>query len=471
MNAGRPVTLALGLLAAAGTSHAEPPGAADTLDALFRGAEPGAIVHVPPGVYHGHLIVDRPVTLDGGGAVTIDGDGEGTVVTLASADVTFRGFTVRGSGSTVGDEPAGIRVTAGPVVVEANRVEDTLFGIDLRESWGSVVRDNVVIGKDLSLGRRGDGIRLWWSHDCLVTGNEVSGVRDMVFWYSERLSITGNRVTDSRYGLHFMYSHDTTLADNTLIANSVGIYLMYSNHIVLHRNRLRSNRGASGYGIGLKDCDDITVDENVILANRVGVYVDNSPSSIGSAGLIRANLVAFNEIGVLATPNTHDNVVTGNGFVENEEQVAVHGRGSLEANRFSDGGTGNFWSDYAGFDGNGDGRGDLPYEPRSLFESLLAREPNLRFFLHSPAEQAIEFTARAFPEIRPEPNFVDAHPLVTPVEVRVAMADDRAGGLPMAAFAAGLVAIAAGASRWLGRERSLTPCGGDASTVSRRLRS
>jgi nitrous oxidase accessory protein len=438
----------------------------DLHDRIDRVAEGGTIL-VPPGVYDGHLVVTKSVVLEGRGEVTIDGGGEGTVVELAVPGITFRGFTVRSSGETVNGEPSAIRALAGPVIIENNRIEDALFGIDLRESPDSEVRGNTVIGKVLELGRRGDGIRLWWSNGCVVEDNVVRGARDMVFWYSEGLSIARNHVTGSRYGLHFMYSHDTSLSDNTLIGNSVGVYLMYSNRITLTGNEMRSNRGASGYGIGLKDCDEILVENNALLANRVGLYIDNSPSSVDSEGLVVGNMLAFNEIGLLATPNTHDNVLTGNGFIENEEQVSVHGRGSLHANHFSREGTGNFWSDYAGFDRDGDGRGDLPYEPRSLFASLLEREPNLRFFLHSPAQQAIELTARAFPELRPEPKLVDESPLTRPPEVEVAMAGAHAGGLPMALLAVGLLAAVGCTTWWLGREQVTTS--GDRADVSGRL--
>ena len=215
---------------------------ADLVERIERAPEGGTIL-VPPGVYDGHLIVTKSVTLEGRGQVTIDGGGEGTVVELGAPGITFRGFTVRASGEKVNGEPAAIRALRGSIVIEDNVVEDALFGIDLRESPDSVVRGNTVVGKDLELGRRGDGIRLWWSNDCVVERNVVRGARDMVFWYSEGLSIAHNQVSGSRYGLHFMYSHDTTLSDNTLIGNSVGVYLMYSNGIRLVGNEMRSNRG------------------------------------------------------------------------------------------------------------------------------------------------------------------------------------------------------------------------------------
>ncbi len=422
---------------------------------MLEAAEPGAVVVVPPGEYEGHLIITKAVTLDGRGEVVLSGGGTGTVVEILAPNVTIRNLTLRGSGDHVTGEPAAIRVMTGPVVIEHNTIDDTLFGIDLRESPGSIVRHNTIRGKDLKSGRRGDGIRLWWSHDCIIEDNIIYRSRDMVFWYSENLRISRNHVADSRYGLHFMYSHDTTLKENTLEGNSVGVYLMYSNRITLSNNSMQNNRGASGYGIGLKDCDDIVVMNNALLANRVGVYVDNSPSSVGSTGLIESNMIAFNEIGLLATPNTHDIMFIGNSLIENEEPAATHGRGQLTRNFFSRDGKGNFWSDYAGFDKDGDGIGDLAYEPRSLFGAMLAREPNLRLFVYSPAQQAVEFTARALPELRPTPTLVDPAPLAQPPEILMTSVQPVTSPAAMAAAGFGLFAIAGAAAFVLGRQPTL----------------
>ncbi len=415
------------------------PYTTDEITQLILRAQEHDVIIVPPGVYVGNLVVDKPVVLDGQGQATIDGGGEGVVVQLSAAGITLRGFTIRNSGSGVDHEPAGILINDGPVIIENNQIVDTLYGIDMRQSPGSIIRNNTIHGKDLELGRRGDGIRLWWSHGCTVESNTIDRHRDMVFWYSEDLTIANNRVSNSRYGLHFMYSHNTELRNNTLTSNSVGIYLMYSNSIRIVHNSIVGNRGSSGYAIGLKDCDDITIKRNDLLANRVGIYLDNSPSSVDSYGVVTANMIAFNEIGLLATPITHDNVFSNNAFVENEEQVTVHGSGQLMKNEFSADGIGNFWSNYSGFDKDNDGIGDFSHEPRSLFRSLLARHPNLRIFLHSPAQQAVELTARAFPELSPAPMFIDASPLTRPPEFEVLSVQEQASRLPMVFIAAGLI--------------------------------
>lgn len=438
----KPVTVIVAFAMLAAQSSAV--GARTTVEiaSMVASAAQGERVLVPPGLYTGTLVVDRPIVLDGGGRVVIDGLGADAVVVLNAEGVTFRGFTVRNTASGIDREPAAIRAETGPVIIEDNTVEDALFGIDLRTAPGSIVRRNRVSGKALGPERRGDGIRLWWSADSVVEDNEVSDSRDVVFWYSEGVTVARNRVRGSRYGLHFMYSHDTTLRDNTLTGNSVGVYLMYSKGITLEGNTIVNNRGASGYGVGLKDCDDIILQRNSLLANRVGLYIDNSPSSIDSTGVIRENLIAYNQAGVVATPNTHDNVFTGNAFLDNEEQVAVHGRGSLTLNRFSQNGAGNFWSDYAGFDADNDGVGDLPYEPRSLFESLLAREPNLRILQHSPAQQTVEFTARMLPEVRPEPKLVDDSPRARMPELGLGVPVEESARWPIFALGASMLLAA-----------------------------
>jgi nitrous oxidase accessory protein len=58
--------------------------------------------------------------------------------------------------------------------------------------------------------------------------------------------------------------------------------------------------------------------------------------------------------------------------------------------------------------------GDLPYRETSLFENLMEREPKLRLFLHSPAQQAIDMAARAFPIIEPQYRVCDDAPLMQP---------------------------------------------------------
>ena len=384
------------------------------LKAALAAAQPGDTIVVPAGRYAGPLVIDTPVTLVGQDYPVIDAGGSGSVITVNAPDVTIRGFEIRGSGASLDREDAGVTGLAPRLTVEDNRLEDVLFGVYLKDAPGSVVRGNRVIGKPLEMGVRGDGLRLWYSAGSLVENNHVSDSRDMIVWYSPDSIIRGNTVERSRYGLHFMVNENVLIEENVLRDNSVGIYLMYGDGYTVRRNLLFDNRGQSGYGLGLKDVDNAVVDGNYFVANRVGVYNDHSPLSPNATTRTENNLFAYNDIALWMLPLVEDNVTAGNVFQENGEQIALAGEGVLRNNQWSEVGRGNYWSDYAGYDADNNGVGDVPYQAQSLFEDLLAKHPELRLFQLSPATDAIDLAARAFPLFQPRPKMTDEHPLMAP---------------------------------------------------------
>ncbi len=115
----------------------------------------GDTIHVPAGRYPAPIIVDRPLTLIADGDVIVDGGGQGDVLHIDSADVTLRGFTLRGSGDSLDKENAGLFIRGERARVEGNHLEDVLLGIVLHSAHESVVTNNSITGKALGLGRRG----------------------------------------------------------------------------------------------------------------------------------------------------------------------------------------------------------------------------------------------------------------------------------------------------------------------------
>ncbi len=413
------------------------------LNRLVADALPGATVKVGPGVYREHLRITKPITLIGVGNAVIDGGGQGDIVEIAAPDVTIRGFTIRNTGIDLDKENVGLRALAPRAIIENNTLENILFGIDLREAPDSVVRHNRIGGKSLDIARRGDGLRLWRSDNTLVEGNTIHDGRDAILWYSTGVTVRGNHAHDCRYGFHLMFSDDVTLADNLLERNSVGIYLMYSSGVTLAENAIINNRGPSGYGIGLKETDQFRVTGNLVIGNRAGVYIDGSPFTQRQPGIFQRNTIAYNDIGMTFLPSARGNEITGNNFIDNIDQISVAGRGDLSANRFWVGDNGNFWSDYVGYDENQDGVGDFVHESQTLFENMMDKEPQLRLFLFSPAQQAIEFVGRAVPAVRPEAKFTDEVPLMRPIAIRH-VSTSAPSRLPLATAGLLLVAIGGG---------------------------
>ena len=369
-------------------------------------ATAGDTIVVKGGVHHERFVIDKSVTLRGEDGAAIDGGGVGSVITIRAPAVVVRGLTIRNTGDRLSEGDAGIMIKkATGIIVEENRFEDALFGVQVRNAPDSIVRNNIFHGKDLDVGRRGDLIRVWYSSGAVVEDNRVFDGRDVVIWYSKNITVRRNEVRNGRYGIHFMYCDDATIEDNRLIGNSVGVYLMYSYRLRLQKNWVITNRGASGYGIGQKDMYEGLIADNFVADNRAGMFMDNSTNTF------RNNLIAFNDFGMLTLPSARKNTFAKNSFVDNGEQVAIEGQGRLGTNQW----TGNYWSDYSGYDADGDGVGDMPYQSVHLFEKLTEQHRALRIFTYSPSAQALDFASRLFPVFAPQPKLVDDTPRMRPV--------------------------------------------------------
>lgn len=390
------------------------------LGAALAGAPPHGSVRVPAGEYHGPIAIERPVRLLAADGAVIDGGGHGTVVQILAPDVELRGFVIRNSGRRLWSEDCGVMVRGARAVIAGDRLDHVLFGIYLKESPGSRIVNNRVRGYALPLPVRGDGIRLWYSNDCLIEGNDVSGARDNIIWFSRHDRVARNRFTGDRYGLHLMYDDGLSIRNNWLAGNFVGAFLMYSWHVVFDGNVCLANRGVSGYGVGIKNLNDIEAADNRILDNTVGIWMNSSPSAVTAKNLFERNVVAYNDTGLVIDPSDRGNTFAENAFMNNGRPVDKSSDGPLVDVAFSRDGRGNYWSDYAGFPGADAAIGAVPYRVRNLFDSLADQYPCLRLFRFSPAQEAVDLAARAFPLIQPEVVLTDPYPLMTPPAIRAA---------------------------------------------------
>ena len=382
------------------------------LQAALDAASPGDTVLLEAGHYPGHFVIRQPLHLIGNGWPVLDGQKQGTVLTVEAPGVEVRGLVIENSGINLSNEDAGLSVNAPGAFIHHNRLRHVLFGLYLRQAHDSRLVSNAIEGyPELDIPRRGDLIRCWYSDRLQIEGNHLQSGRDLIVWFSKNSRLAHNDIRNARYGIHIMYSADCAVEENLLLNNSVGTYIMYSKRILLRRNTIAYNRTATGFGIGLKDLDDCRIEQNLVVDNRVGMFVDNSPRDVRSRMTYSRNVFAYNDVGFNLLSFVTRSRMVDNSFLDNYEQVAVTGSGRLQGNRWE----GNYWSDYAGFDENGDGFGDLPYRSDKLFENLLLRNEHLRFFAYSPVIQAINFAARAFPVVKPQPKLEDPRPRMQPL--------------------------------------------------------
>lgn len=227
---------------------------ANTLQKAIDAAPHGSIIKLSAGVYKGNIVINKPITITGiEDGVVIDGEGLGTVINIKSSYVTLKNLKIVGSGDRHDNIDSAITVVESKHCEISNCViEDCLFGIDLQMVNNSIISNNTITSKDLELGVRGDGLRLWYSNDNIVKKNSLIKSRDMVIWYSHGNEIVENYGEYCRYSLHFMYAGKNLVKDNNYKFNSVGIFFMYSKDTIAIGNSVQSSLGATGMGIGLK---------------------------------------------------------------------------------------------------------------------------------------------------------------------------------------------------------------------------
>ncbi len=236
--------------------------------------------------------------------MVIDAEGKGTVITIKSSYVTIKNLRITNSGDRHENLDSAISIAEGKHCEISNCViDDCLFGIDMQMVSNSIISNNKITSKDLDLGLRGDGLRLWYSNDNIIKNNSLVKSRDMVVWYSHGNEIVDNSGEHGRYSLHFMHAGKNIVKNNHYKFNSVGIFFMYSKDTIATGNTVRSSLGATGMGIGLKDVSNFTLKDNSIIYCAQGIYIDRSPFEpdaknwlIGNKFLYNAEAIHFHSL-------------------------------------------------------------------------------------------------------------------------------------------------------------------------------
>lgn len=393
--------------APAAAGRIEVPAESGRLAAAMAAAAEGDVIVLAPGRHAGPVRIEKRLTLCGEPGAVIDAGGKGSVVTVDAPGVTVASLTLTGSGRSHEKIDAGVSLTkkARGARVLDNLITSNLYGVDIHGARDALVKGNRITGLRLRrMNDRGNGVYVWNAPGSVVEDNEIRYGRDGIFSnVSKRNAYRGNLMRDLRFAVHYMYTNDSEVSGNVSIGNHLGFALMYSDRITARDNISIRDRD---YGVMLNYTNSSDVFGNVVLKGAEKcAFVYNSHKN-----LLAENVFDGCGIGLHFTAGSESNAVTGNAFLGNRTQVKYVGTRDVE---WSFEGRGNFWSDHAAFDLDGDARADSSYRPNDLMDQILWSQPAAKLLLGTPAVQLVRWSQNQFPATLPG-GVVDSHPLIAP---------------------------------------------------------
>lgn len=385
----------------------QPAHSLPSLQILIDVTPPGGALKPLPGTYAGSLTINQPITLDGQGQVIIDGQGEGTLLTVKADGAVVRGLHLTNSGDSHDQVDAAILILADDVLVEDNIIDHSLFGIHMQQANGNTIRRNKISSKPGHVTLRGDGIRMWYSRNNLLLDNQLVESRDMVFANSADNKVIGNSIRDGRIGMEFVFSPGNEVIDNEISNNVTGIVVIYSDELRVMGNRMSQLRQHTGFGLSIKESSQVVVENNEIVHCAIG-FVVNAPVQPENITFLRHNLFAYNEAAMFFYGDRGGHVIEGNRFDNNHTDVLVSSASSALDNKW----LGNSWDSYEGFDQDRDGVGDIPHDLYIYADRLWMDTPMARFYRGTPVLELVDFVERLAPFSEPKLILQDARPSV-----------------------------------------------------------
>ncbi|MCE4606769.1 MAG: right-handed parallel beta-helix repeat-containing protein [Desulfurococcales archaeon] len=249
----------------------------------------------------------------------------------------------------------GIEVNGFPqVVIEANKILDNEYGIDLRFSSGHIIRNNEFVN---------DGLLVISSYNNTVENNYVNGkplvylegVSNYTVGYAgqvvlvdcNNILISNFDLSNASVGVELWKTNNTVIKDNIMTGNTNGTILWgnsYRDKII--GNYIADNK--DGVNLGLRSYNNSIIG-NLIKSNEAGIILQRS--GIFGYNEIHGNILLNNKYGVVLGDFSGDNLFYGNNFIDNERQVLINAE-QVFPNKWDNGYPvgGNYWSNYHGVD-------------------------------------------------------------------------------------------------------------------------
>ncbi|MFD2036357.1 nitrous oxide reductase family maturation protein NosD [Belliella marina] len=380
----------------------------DSIKGAVEKAIAGDVIILSPGEYLEHeIIIRKPLTIQGDGMPTINGEEKGDIFIVAGEDIHFKNLRIINTGKSNIDDSAAIKfLDSQNCSIDGLKLDNTFFGLHFSNSSNLTIKNNKLISRAEREYQTSNGIHLWKCKDSMVEGNYIEGHRDGIYleFVTNTISKDNTVVGNKRYGLHFMFSHDNSYIKNTFRKNGAGVAVMYTRNVLMKDNIFEENEGSSSYGILLKDITDSEVVGNIFRKNTIGIYMEGS-----SRTLFKNNTFSSNGWALKLMASCDDNTFEANNFTGNTFDISTNG--SVVLNILKE----NYWDKYEGYDLNKDSIGDIPYRPISLFSVIVEKIPSAVILWRSFMVTLLDKMEKTIPAITPE-NMIDNSPKMKPYD-------------------------------------------------------
>ena len=381
--------LALSLISCAAASTIQ---AGADVQAAIEKASNGDTIIVGPGQYN-PFEVNKPLRVVGVDWPVVQAAIQTPGITISADSALVFGFKIKGihEGSTSKfdyymqhpattalrlDLPnAGIIVRGNDVAIQSVALSDAQVGVYADEVENISVLNSTF--NRCGLGAQLLNCRAGRISNCRMTGCDKSGVQ---IDHSDRIQVDNNRVTKTNNsGILLKEVVSCSVSNNTASNNKESIVLWNSSLIDVRHNRVDH----SYYGIVVSGSNNNTVLDNVAKDNMRSEIVKGFGIGISLQDNSSYNIVARNSAtnsynGLELIQGCKDNIVYSNNATDNIHGIRVdknynnliyHNnfiRNTISAydnstHNFWNASAGNYYSDYRGTDGDGDGIGDQPY--------------------------------------------------------------------------------------------------------------
>lgn len=315
------------------------------------------------------------------------------------------------------------------IVVKASHV--TIQGFVVRGTAISDVNDNAAIKcisvSDITIsGNRVEdsffGVYLSSVERAFVQDNRVIGnastpegrrANGIHLWKCAHISVERNTVMHHRDGIYLEFVTDSRIEGDTSAHNSrYGLHFMFSHRDRYTRNVFRDN----GAGVAVMFTHDVIMSDNHFEVNRGASAYGLLLKEINDA-TITGNVFADNTVGILIDgcnrAQVKDNRFHANGWavrlLANSLDCVFEGN-RFRSNTFdmtTNGDLvkstlkGNYWDRYRGYDLDHDGHGDIPHRPMSVFGLVTERAPYAMVLSRSLMVNLLDQTERVVPTLTP----------------------------------------------------------------------